>query len=374
MVLAGIVGAGIIASPARADSVRDFNGDGRGDLTALFDDGNGSTGLWVFPGATPGPLPLTIQPYEAWETPPGIFWPSAAKTVGGDFTGDGRKDIMALYDYGGGSAGLWIIPGVTGSGPTATGMYRVWLVPRGNFWVSEMKIAAGDFNGDGKDDLLALYNFGSSAGLFVFPGTAAAGDGVTGPYLAWESRDFRQPDMDVAGGDFNGDGKDDLIAIYDFSGGAAGLFVFPGSASGVTAPQRVWYTTGPFEPTINRRAQLTATDRNSDGKDDVYLLTGGNLLGWFPGTDQVGDRATGLYVFDVSQFPDTYTLSKSRITSGAFYGGGGQLMGMYDVGDGRTAMWTLEIMFINNIFQPYLSPVWVSNAGDFPMNRMYVTP
>ncbi len=107
--------------------------------------------------------------------------------VSGDFTGDGRADVMAMYDYGSGRAGLWIFPGTDARGDGSTAPYRVWYEGRTGYWSQPLtKLTAGDFTGDGRADVMAMYDYGSGrAGLWIFPGTDARGDGSTAPYRVW---------------------------------------------------------------------------------------------------------------------------------------------------------------------------------------------
>jgi hypothetical protein len=271
----GTLGVVMVAGPAWADPKRDFNGDGRGDLLALYDYGNGSTGLWVFPGAPtqPNGLPGLTGSYMAWETPPGSYWISVTKNVAGDFNGDGRTDIMSLYDYGNGEAGLFIIPGTGGSGPNATDAYRVWWSPPGNFWPSVVKVAAGDVNGDGKDDLLAMYNYpDNSYGIFVFPGTASVGDGSSNPYMTWQSQPYWNSlsEVEFAAGDVNGDGRDDLVIGAEANGHVK---VFSGVDN---SELRSFFAF----PGFLGSARVAARDVNGDGAFDLVVGfgPGGNGL------------------------------------------------------------------------------------------------
>ncbi|HWO25105.1 MAG TPA: M57 family metalloprotease [Kofleriaceae bacterium] len=60
--------------------------------------------------------------------------------VSGDFNGDGKVDLLALYDYGSAAAGLWVFPGTTGTTNGASAPYRVWYTGPGNFDVNRAKL------------------------------------------------------------------------------------------------------------------------------------------------------------------------------------------------------------------------------------------
>jgi len=368
----GTVGVVMVAGPAWADWKKDFNGDGRGDLLALFDYGSGNTGLWVFPGAPnqPNGQPGQIGAYMAWDSGPGNYWISVTKNVAGDFNGDGRTDIMSLYDYGNGAAGLFVIPGTGGSGPNATDAYRVWYVPQGNFWSSVVKVAAGDVDGDGKDDLLAMYNYpDNSFGIWVFPGTTSVGDGSSNPYMSYQSPDhwFPLSEVEFTAGDVNGDGHDDLVGLWDYPNTISILWVWPGGPSGPTFPYQIYFNQN-WEPNVGQRAQLTTLNWDYDGMDDIAVVSNAQIR-IFNGTDQ---RQTGYstpHTLPLARSTDNIVLTRSVITSADIDGaGGGELVGMYDVGNGATAMWVLAGS-PTNLFAWQLAQVWSTIPGDFPMNR-----
>src|SRR5256885_122116 len=71
------------------------------------------------------------------------FFASSLEAVAGDFNGDGKADVL-WRDVKTGRADLWFVNGATVSGGASFG-----IVP------SDWQIAGvGDFNGDGKADLL----------------------------------------------------------------------------------------------------------------------------------------------------------------------------------------------------------------------------
>ncbi|WP_299531476.1 VCBS repeat-containing protein [uncultured Streptomyces sp.] len=129
----------------------------------------------------------------------------------GDLNGDGKSDLIArsstaLYYYAG-----------NGDGLSMKGRVQVG----GGGWSQYNKlVGAGDFNRDGRADLIAR----SSAGLFFYPGTGKAaapfGTRITVGGAGWS-----QYTNLAAPGDINGDGIPDLLA----SNSKGQLFFYAGT-------------------------------------------------------------------------------------------------------------------------------------------------
>jgi hypothetical protein len=233
-------------------STGDFNGDGKADI--LWQNKDGTPGIWQMDGST-------ILSHETIGLPPPS--PSAWHAIdAGDFDGNGKADI--LWQRADGAPGIWLMDGFNVVGNAEIGTKAQWSPA----W---HVISAGDFDGNGKADILWQHNDGTAAvwlmdGLNVVK-TAAVG---ANPGTAWNVIDA---------GDFNADGKADILWQHD--NGMAAIWLMDGT--NVLATAGVGGNPG---PTWNA---VRAGDVNGDGKSDIlwqndngaagiWLMDGFNVL------------------------------------------------------------------------------------------------
>jgi hypothetical protein len=232
----------------KVTGVGDFDGDGRVDL--LWRNSDGTVTNWLGSG-------------NGGFTPNGAkFWqsvPAEWKIVStGDFNGDGRDDILWRSDSG--TLTNWL--------STATGAFDT---NGANFWItvpSAWKIVGvGDYNGDGRDDILWRNTDGTITDWLASPNGSAAPNAAN----LWTAV---PNDWKVVGtGDFNGDGLADILwrnndgTVTDWLGTKSGDFT-PNSAA-------AWVPFG------NQWEVVGIGDYNGDGRDDVlWQNTQGNLAKW----------------------------------------------------------------------------------------------
>ncbi|HEX5753732.1 MAG TPA: RICIN domain-containing protein [Archangium sp.] len=221
----------------------DFNGDGATDLAKVFNE-NGLASVDVHVTGLRGFTRVR------WVTQDGGFW-DRQKWMAGDFNGDGRADLVNVFNDG---WQTWADVHVS----TGSGFVRkLWQNQGGNVWPGE-KWLTGDFNGDGKVDLAnVFYDNGlnsievhvSTGGSFVRERWQTQGGGF------WDTQKW-------IAGDFNGDGYDDIANVFG-EGGLVSIDVHVSSGSSFTISR--WVTR---QGVFNEGQQWMAMRRTSvDGVD-----------------------------------------------------------------------------------------------------------
>ncbi|MCX4734245.1 FG-GAP-like repeat-containing protein [Streptomyces sp. NBC_01363] len=158
----------------------DYNGDGRDDLAVFYTYSDKSARLFTFLAKPDGGF---ADPVAGWESP---SWGEGARSTvnSGDFNGDGRDDISVWYDYADGSDGIsTFLAEADGTFKTRT---VAATIPAGNLWREHMKVVAGDYNGDGRDDLGFMYGYDAGT-IRMFTMTSKANGTFNGHTGSWSS-------------------------------------------------------------------------------------------------------------------------------------------------------------------------------------------
>jgi len=273
----------------------DFNGDGKEDVALI--GGPNWRSIPVAHSFGHGEWSVTncgVEDMNRWIDVAG------ARPLVGDFDGDGRDDIALT-----GGMGWQSIPiaFAEGSGCFRVSNAAVDDFP-GWAATSNVQSVVGDFDGDGKADIAAIGNSGWSTlptafsngdGTFRVTNLAFAAD-AGGPFNEWSSRSR----VIVLAGDFNGDGKDDVALINgpNWRTIPVALSAGDGSYNSITNCQ---------VPNVNswlrvRGAYPIVGDFDGDGRDDI-ALTGGN--GWrsIPVAFSEGEQCFRVTNNGVAQFP-----------------------------------------------------------------------
>ncbi|NUR00707.1 MAG: VCBS repeat-containing protein [Streptomyces sp.] len=211
----------------------------------------------------------------------------AAVTQAGDFDGDGKQDLVLFRggrsghdDPEGTTATVWTGPISRTGKPTATRAFGATDLQ----YDDVLDAAAGDVNGDGRDDLALTDYIGEGASTSRFYLANASGDAFTAAKAP-------EGDGGVAFGDINHDGYADVVRGAE---NYSTITVALGSASGLR-PQSTWKTysqntdgvPGGKESVDEFGAAVAVGDINGDGYDDVAVGAPGEELGYDDGAGMV---------------------------------------------------------------------------------------
>ncbi len=251
----------------RTDLAGDVNGDGRTDMITVYNYGNASTGIHVLTAESDGGV---RPPKEVWTSARGSFDAGRAKWAAGDVNGDGLTDVIAFYGYADGSVAMWTF--VTQKDGGFKPLKSAVMPPKSWYMERVISVQAGDVNGDGRADMTAVYDYDDGQmGLHKFLGRADGG--FENPVRGYNSGDgnWWAKNAHYTMGDDNGDGRADLIAFYGYSTGAAALWTFPAKADGtLDKPFKSWNVEpGTWE---RDRVELTSGDYNGDKRTDAAVM------------------------------------------------------------------------------------------------------
>jgi hypothetical protein len=269
----------------------DVNQDGKQDLILCGTDADGRGAVQVLLGNNDGTFPKAVTD----EFSSGISLPMVA----GDFNGDGKLDLAVATEGSDGQIiGVSILLG-NGDGTFQGPIFDSLPGLTG--------LAVGDFNRDGKLDMVAVQNLpsgeisillGDGDGTFQTPVTFGSGAG--GPIGAADLNGDGKLDIVWSGivflgngdgtfdqssffdfllaqvGDVDGDGVPDLVGTYITSYAGSGIDVALGNGDGTFQPPisyQLSTVADEFEPT------LTDGIFNGDGRLDLLYWDQGNFQG-----------------------------------------------------------------------------------------------
>jgi hypothetical protein len=230
-------------------NVADLNGDGFDDIVATFvtDPATQQLSTAVFLGNGDG----TFKP--------GVYYDIQGDVTIDDVNGDGKPDIVIC----GFTSGITTLIGKGDGTFTPTALSATGITPCGP---APGQLLTGDFNGDGKKDLLAhnVVLIGKGDGTFT-----------VGSPLPVNTSLFFDEFGNTAVGDVNKDGKLDVVVSQP-----GYIAVFYGNGDGT-------FTAGPRYAGIPGPNQVTLTDIDGDGNLDI--VNGTTSPGFY--TEATGDSA-----------------------------------------------------------------------------------
>lgn len=240
-------------------------------------------------GQLPGPTPpITVPGQELSQVPTyGNLTPRAgAPALFATAAGAGRAPLVRVFDYS-----------------SQTERFRFYAYEPS--FTGGVRVAVGDVDGDGIDDIVTATGIGGGPRIRVFSG--ATGEPVA-DYFAYEP-DFRGG-VFVTLGDVNGDGKMDIITGTEIGGGPR-ITIFDGATGAIL---NNFFA---FDESQRGGVRIATADFNNDGRDDLVTTTGNGV----PTRVRVFDLNTGAIITDYAPYTPDFT-GGVFIAAGDFNGDG----------------------------------------------------
>ncbi|WP_162140733.1 FG-GAP-like repeat-containing protein [Arenimonas oryziterrae] len=318
----------------------DFNGDGRKDFLLVYTFGGGELALTrsylLLANASGFNNAVDITNQSGMTS---IDWTAGKSSVlTGDFNGDGRADLLIRYLWGSDYITKKLLANTTGGFQTAVNISNTSGMDSIRWYSSNLVPA--DFNGDGRVDLLALYYWSGLPNASILYANASGGfDNAVDVTQAYGMTGRRWHAV-LTQGDFNGDGRTDLVVREIYAGiyhtyllmanplGGFNNLIEISTNYGLSAIS--WYD-----------AELIVGDYNGDGRGDILIHhwaapAGSSYLLYAQGSD----AATGpphAYFDAAVNVTNLYGMNAER------WGRGPVFAGDFN-GDGRT-----DLLARNNV-------------------------
>ena len=246
-VLGNTFGAGVkwhdwFAPAGESPWVGDVNGDGLADIVTFTQGNTGDVHVALSTGASFG----AGVKWHDW------FAPAGEMPRVGDVNGDGMEDIVTFTQ---GNTGDVYVALSTGTSFGAAVKWHDWFAPAGESpWI-------GDFNNDGKADI-ATFTQGATGDVHVALSSGSS-FGAGAKWHDWFAPAGEAPRV----GDVNDDGKSDIVTFTQGASGDVHIALSSGSSFGAGAKWHDWFAPAGESPWVG--------DFNNDGKSDIVTFTQG---------------------------------------------------------------------------------------------------
>jgi len=232
--------------------VGDFNGNGRQDLLCHSTD---SGRVWIDYADIDGRFNGTDASDNSQ-----YCVGSKKQVLVADYNGDGKDDALC-HDRSTGQVGIDYADSqgrIAGQNWPSSGLYNLSICNN-----SDTNLYVGDFNGDGRTDLLC-HNTHNGDNELAYVNSVGRFTGIQWktPGSGWCS----QPEILVVG-DFNGDGRSDALCHKPGEGHRKIDFVFSNNVVNATNWDSRSHGAGAFCSNIDQ--SLHVADINGDGRDDL---------------------------------------------------------------------------------------------------------
>lgn len=300
----------------------DFNGDGKMDLILQGTNSGRETLLLTGNGDGGFNTPDTIT--TSYGMSLSLWSAEYRRLIPGDFNGDGKTDIL-LQGLTEADPTYILIANNNGGFNDALNITTYYNMSASLWSTEDRRLVSGDFNGDGKTDVLiqgftdtdpTLLLTGKASGGFNDKQDIAGSNGISG-------NDWGSAYRRISTGDFNGDGKTDVL-LQGVDAGRNTLLLLANGQGGFSRQDITGlYLMGVDAWAGNQRYMATG-DFNGDGKTDV-LLQGSTtdnetLLLTAEGSGGFNDKQTITNLYGMSG--SSWSAQYERLVTGDFNGDG----------------------------------------------------
>lgn len=273
---------------------------------------------------------------EAWNA---VFtYYKIVDVVAGDFNGDGYDDIVVAYTVDSSTTRMFLWRG------SSSGLSFYSQIWESTSFSSSciLDVVVGDFYGDTKDDIAIVYQYaGSTTAIFLWKGTSSIPLLTNGGSI-WSSSTFTGSNIrQIVSGKFSSTTKSDLVLLYDHGGLTTSLFQWKGATSSFTLLSNnstgyIWRSTSFNADCVVDLVVGGFTGTNYDDLAIIYDSRNGNSLMFeWQGTSSGLDKLPSS-VWSSTQF--VATRMSFKITSGDYNGDGYcDIAGFYDNSNNNTS-------------------------------------
>jgi hypothetical protein len=206
---------------------------------------------------------FTIPTTATWNG--GSSWCTSKYVHLGDFDGDGKTDLLCAYTPTG------VMTVATSNGDGSFSAQTGWM-PASGPWCEGGTVTLGDFNGDGKTDMLCVTSNGAPSQVAFSAGN--------GSFVIVQSAPFSGSSSWCTTGaiyavDINGDGKADLVCATPSSNGNTYSIAYSKGDGSFTPPTAQWPTSS---NTWCSSPYLGFGDATGDGQTDLLCYASGQVF------------------------------------------------------------------------------------------------